>query len=217
MYVVGNNPSELNTLLTSQPPYGAGLSPDIIYTIEENKDRSFWKSYDITVVCKEDDYASCLVAAQYGSYYNAPLVILPKNFWMDVETVNAIRNKRIIAIGKYSKMETINLQKISPRTTFYLREVAEIKYMNEFSSGGLILVNSFDINPYPDILNAFLNPQHDFKTYRTGDYIREPFYKTSLLAPYLGAANHDALMVINEEYVPPDRDCTSTRLKIGGK
>ena len=167
--IVGASPPDLDSLLVAAMPVGGGLSSKQIKRITPNDYFSYWKSYHDAVYVK-NDYSTALMASNYASLINAPLVIEGNEFG------DALSGKNIICIG--------NPAGAACNENYNLYQIQE-KYVKMTNTDKLIMVN-------PDDLDIAINDR--FGTEKSGDILHKLFTRHSLAAPFLAAGKHELII-----------------------
>jgi hypothetical protein len=181
--IVGETPQELDNLLIAQPELGAGINSGNIKRINLIDYLYYWNSYK-DVVYVQDDYESALVASTYASLIDVPLVI--SGTTLDIDSVFA--GKNVICVGQTSG-RSCNEQ--------YTLEQLQQKYIQETNTDKIILVNPNDLSI---AVNEEFQPEKSFNP------INEIYSKTSLAAPILASAKHEAIITVqNKDYESVDK------------
>jgi beta propeller repeat protein len=167
--IVGQTPQELDNLLIASPELGAGLQLNNTKRIASDQYLSYWKNFD-TVVYSEDNYELALLASEYASLINSPLII--KGSGLDIDSNFYSRN--IICVGSVIR---------SCNKTYSLAEL-EKAYFNLTKTDKLILTNPEDLS---------ISQSENFNTEK-GSPIKSIYSKTSLASPFLASAKKELII-----------------------
>jgi hypothetical protein len=170
--VVGYLPNNVKKVLVAQPPFGSGISGNQIKTITSQDYFSYWKSYR-KVVYSEKDYAHAMLASNFASLINAPLVIEENN------QKNALIGRYVICVGN-PKGECDEKYDLNG-----LRE----RYMAKTKTNKLLLVNSNDLN-----IAVRKKGNYIFKPEKSPKKIASITGKFSLAAPFLASAKEELII-----------------------
>jgi len=176
-YVDSNMDNDLDNLLTLEG-FGAGLSSEKIRKINLTDYLDFWKDYKEVVFC-ENNYTVALIASAYSSLINAPLIIEESG----LDSLNNIKNKKIICIGNLNKKERCSI-------SYSLEEIQHL-YIELTKTNKIIIVNPDDLTIKSK--NSYTNP---YKTDKIGNIVQF-LTKNSLAAPFLAAAKKEIIFPIN--------------------
>lgn len=168
--------SELNNLLVSPQPFGAGLSSSNIQSIISADYFSYWQNFD-SVVYVEDNYELALLASPYASLINAPLVIQGTA----TDSAGVFSGKKIICVGSVSPPgascnESYNLEQLQQG------------YVQLTNTNKVTLVNPDDLD------SNFFTWSYLPEKSSIGVYELEESY--SLMAPFLAGARHEIIFPI---------------------
>ncbi len=172
--MIGDTPSNLDSLLVAASPVGAGVPIGDINRYSPQSYIDFWKSFD-SVVYVPNNYDAALMASTYASLINAPLVVAGSS----LDTSSVLSGRDLICVGQVP----ISVD-CSER---YTVEQLQDKYKSQTNAKDVILVNPSDWNAY------FYEGLSLQKSY----YISHLYTKTSLLAPVLASARHELLLSDN--------------------
>ncbi len=175
--LIGNSPQDLDNLLVSAKPFGAGMKIDQIRRVNEQNYLNYWQNYD-SIVLTEDKYELALLASTYASLINAPLVINGTS----LNNLYAFSGRKVICVGDVlpegdSCDETYNLDSLQK------------KYVAATGTTKIIFVNPKDISR--SIAGTF-TPSKSPKA------ITDLFTKTSLAAPVLASAKKEIILMVDE-------------------
>jgi hypothetical protein len=190
--IIGQVPQGLISLLTGQMPNGSGLLSNQIQTINVSDFVGYWDNYD-ELVYVDNNYELALLASEYASLINAPLII--KGYNDNVELIG----KKIICVGS----PTTNCQE-----KYNLNEI-QLKYTQITRTNKILLVNPTDIDSnfvnsisYRDKLTQdMVTIEYPLNLSRTTGKIRETYGKNSLAASFLSAAKKELLVTVNSSNV----------------
>jgi hypothetical protein len=189
--IIGSTPPEIDNVLIAAPEFGAGLRSDQIKRINPDDYFSYWEEFG-EVVYVEDNYEIALLASEYASLINVPLIIQGTNLDQD----NIFLNRKTICVG--------NVNRACDET--YDSDQLQTKYVKETQTDKIILVN-------PDDLNIALH-NRILHMKKTPGSVSVLYSKTSLAAPFLAGAKHQLIIPI------ADTDQTNIknnlRLRING-
>jgi hypothetical protein len=172
--IVGQTPSSLDRLLVAGAPHGAGLSEESISRVIEKQLHNYWQVKD-TVVYTSNSYSEGLIASEYASLINAPLII--ENYNHDqVE----LEEKRVICIDAK--------QNFCDET--HSRTETQTKYINKTNTEKVVVTNSNDLNQFQ---SGTLRPE------KTSGSLNNLYGKTSLSAPFIASAKHQVIIEANGE------------------
>jgi len=172
--VVGEATQEIINLLTADRPFGAGLNPNQIQTINPTQYTSYWDNY-YDVVLVDDNYELALIASTYASLKNAPLVLDEQNF--------DFTDKHITIIGNLDCP-----QEASDCIFYETKEDLQQEYLALTNTNKIILTNYNDLN--------IVSPEN-FLPEKSASMIYELYSKNSLAAPFLASAKHELILNTN--------------------
>jgi len=174
--IIGQTPQELDNLLIAAPQLGAGLQPSQIQRKSSADYLSYWKNFN-SVVYVQDDYTLSLLASEYASIINVPLVITGTAS----DRADVFQNKYVICVGSVSPSSGVCGET-------YTLEQLQKKYVSLSSTDKIILTNPNDLT---------INFNEGLKPEKSVNPIRELYGKTSLASSILSSAKHELIMPVN--------------------
>jgi hypothetical protein len=189
--LVGNTPTELESLLVSQPEMGPGLTYSQIQRMNLQDLPSYWSSFK-NVVYVEEDYEKALMASTYASLINAPLIV--ENSVLDNDGI--FRNREVICVGNPGR---------SCDLTYQLEELQEA-YLQKTGTDKVIMANPEDLN---------IAVSESFQPEKSSQSLNKIYTKTSLTAPILAASKQELIVTTDEqEFRQADQEFTSRLLEV---
>ncbi|MEM0475685.1 MAG: hypothetical protein QW343_02735 [Candidatus Norongarragalinales archaeon] len=192
--LVGSAPTQLTSLLTAARPNGAGLKASEIRRIQPSDFTSFWRRYDDVVAVDYYDYAGALVASEWASLINAPLVFVSGMRGV----VDSLKGKNVFFVSSadgangcsgescpesyYPALEAAAgaIERLS------VQEVQE-EYVARTNTRRVVLVHPRDKSVFLE--GEELTPE------RGGGIVRKLMGEHSLAAPFLAAAKKEVIIL----------------------
>jgi len=189
--ILDDSPSELDNLLVSPEPNGAGIEADLIEKIEYvdymSYLLSYWDFYNSIIVVDYDNYEDGLIASHYAAISNAPLLFLNED---NIELYgNVFSNKFVTVVGD---VDCSVMDMISENSNAYetlTQEDLQLRIIGITNPDKAIIVNPEDIS---------IHRNHPF-VYGDNAFFTRIYGQTSLLSPYLSTAKEEIIIPIKEK------------------
>ena len=190
--LIGNSPQELDNLLITPAPLGPGLQENQIQRISPSQYFSYWQQYYRVVLVDYNDYKAGLIASEYASLINAPLVFVDQENILELKPY--LQNKKINYVSSNNAQcseecpEQYYQTLLSVSQGIERNSIVEMqkKYIQATNTDKIILVN-------PNDLNIFL--ESGFQPERSPYLIYNLFGEHSLASPFLAAAKHEIIIL----------------------
>lgn len=183
LYVAGDTPAELDTLLVAASPLGAGLTEDRIFRIYPGDYSGFWSSIGSVVLVDRVDYRSALMGAVYASLKSIPIFFANGANLDDHRSY--IDGKRVYVVGDLETAVSDYVDAHASSRRNYTRTSLIDRYISRTRTRKIILVNPGDLD-----ISIAASYQPD----KSGDEISVLFAKGSLPAPILAAGRHEVIL-----------------------
>lgn len=203
---IGTTPIEVNSLLVSASPVGAGINAGMISNINSSDYFSYWSSIRSVVVVDYNDYRSGLMASVFASFKNAPILFVNSS---NLQTYKfLINNKVVYTVGDMDASTQLYIDNNADINIQYTLEDLEKWYIDKLNPDKVILVNIDDLN----------NDYEDWSTYdiyhtdKTAN-IYSLLQGFSMTAPLLAAAKNELIIPATSADIPTE-PCTYVRSEI---
>lgn len=195
--IVGSTLQELDDLLITAEPLGADIPENQIQRISPRQYFSYWSLVNHVVAVDYNDYKAGLIASEYASLINAPLIFIHQNNIHELDFY--IKNKKVYFISSSETdcssncpesyyQELLDMSGNVVRS--HIKEIQR-RYIELTNTDKIVLVN-------PNDRNIFL--QTGFQPEKSSHLIYSLFGEHSLAAPFLASAKHEIIFLeeINE-------------------